>query len=494
MPTQSLLSSFADHVRHDAESPALVWEGRTISYRVLDELTRDTAARLAEDGVSAADTVCVVGRKSPETIATLLACFASGLRVLLPPSDLGEAALAALCEQAACRFVITAETGSAVRRLMPKDAEPVHSAVPVGAPGLMLTTSGSTGSPKIVPLSADGVDAFLAWAADQFGIDGDSAVLNYAPLNFDLCLLDVWTTLARGGRVVLVGEDVATLGDRLLELVAGSTVVQAVPMLFRLLTDAADRLGAPPLETVRQIVVTGDVLAAETFARMRTLFPHATVHNLYGCTETNDSLLHRVDDGVLELDGPLPVGRPIAGVTTALLDSDGAVVDGAGTGELLVRTPFQADGYLDARLDQGRFVPAPQGLPEGTYYRTGDLVSRDGTGLFTLVGRADFHVKVRGVRINTQEVEAVLDAHRDVSEAAVIALPDELAGHRLHAVVRRNSGTSLNGLDVRGHCAARLVRTAIPGVVDIVDEPLPRTSTGKLDRNQIRRSLLRSRP
>lgn len=489
MPTQSLLSSFAHHVRRSAESPALVWGGRTISYRVLDELTRDMAARLADDGVCAADTVCVVGRKSPETIATLLACFASGLRVLLPPSDLGEAALAQLCEQTACRFVITAETGSAVRRLMPKDAEPVHSAAPVGAPGLMLTTSGSTGSPKIVPLSVDGVDGFLAWAADQFAIDRDSAVLNYAPLNFDLCLLDVWTTLARGGCVVLVGEDVATIGDRLLELVARSTVVQAVPMLFRLLTDAADRLDSPPLETVRHVVVTGDVLAAATFARIRTLFPRATVYNLYGCTETNDSLLHRVDDGVLELDGPLPVGRPIAGVTTALLDSGGAVLDGAGTGELLVRTPFQADGYLDSRLDEGRFVPAPEGLPEGTYYRTGDLVSRDGTGLFTLVGRADFHVKVRGVRINTQEVEAVLDAHRDVSEAAVIALPDDLAGHRLHAVVRRNSGTSLNGLEVRGHCAARLVRTAIPGAVDIVDEPLPRTSTGKLDRNQIRRSL-----
>jgi acyl-coenzyme A synthetase/AMP-(fatty) acid ligase len=281
--------------------------------------------------------------------------------------------------------------------------------------------------------------------------------------------------------VTLVGEDVATSGPALLDLLAGATVVQAVPMLFRLAADAA----APgtAFDSVRHVISTGDVLPAGVLSRTRRLFPHADLYNLYGCTETNDSFLHRVG---ADETGPLPIGRPITGVTAAVLDPDGAPLTGAGTGELVVRTPFQADGYLDPDLDAGRFGPAPEKLPPGRWYRTGDLVRRDEAGLLTLLGRADFHVKVRGVRINTQEVEMVLGQHEQVAEAAVLAIPDEVAGHRLHAVIRRRPGSTLNSLQLRQHCAARLARTAIPGRVEIVETPLPRTSTGKVDRNQLR--------
>jgi acyl-coenzyme A synthetase/AMP-(fatty) acid ligase len=233
--------------------------------------------------------------------------------------------------------------------------------------------------------------------------------------------------------------------------------------------------------------VTGDVMPAEVLRRSRRLLPRAAFYNLYGCTETNDSFLHRVEDAP-EVATRLPIGRPIPGVTAAVLTAEDVPLTGAGTGELLVRTPFQAAGYLDPALDDGRFVPAPAGLPAGRYYRTGDLVRRDEAGLLTLVGRADFHVKVRGVRINTQEVETVIGQHADVLEAAVLAIPDEVAGHRLHAVIRRHPGSTLNGLQLRAHCAARLARTAIPGRVEIVDTALPRTSTGKVDRNQLRLS------
>jgi acyl-coenzyme A synthetase/AMP-(fatty) acid ligase len=516
VPTESFLASFAEQVRRSPDAAALLpgdpADARPISYRELHLLARSAQAQLPEQGASAGPPVCVVGKKSPDLVALLLACFMAGHRVLLPPSDLGESTLLRLCEQAGCRYLIRVDAGQpAVQRLAPAAdgpatnglaASPVPAGLPVphppaGGPGLLLTTSGSTGLPKIVPLSARGIDRFIGWAADQFAIGPGAVVLNYAPLNFDLCLLDVWTTLARGACVALVGEDGATDGGRLLDLVARCTVVQAVPMLFRLLTDAAAAAGpgaavgpcGAGLAGVRQVVFTGDAMSADLLGRVRRLFPWAALHNLYGCTETNDSFLHRVDAAPIP-GTAVPIGRPIAGVTAVVLDGDGCILAGPGAGELLVRTPFQAAGYLDQRLDEGRFVAAPAGLPQGRYYRTGDLVRRDVAGLVTLVGRADFQVKVRGVRVNTEEVEAVIAQHPEVLEVAVAAVPDRLAGHRLCAVIRRTPNAAVNSLGLRQHCAARLPRAAIPGHIELVAEPLPRTSTGKLDRKQIRHPRL----
>jgi acyl-coenzyme A synthetase/AMP-(fatty) acid ligase len=446
--------------------------------------------RLAGSGLPGRRSVCVVGRKSPDLVAVLLACFRSGHQVLLPPADLGEATLLQLCTRAGCEYLVRVGPGHgelAVRALPAGDtAAPCRLA---DRPGLLLTTSGSTGLPKVVPLSAAGVDRFVGWAAGQFGLGPGAVVFNYAPLNFDLCLLDVWTSLARGAAVVLVGEDGATDGGRLLDLVADSTLVQAVPMLFRLLTQAAG--GRVRLPAARHVVFTGDALPPDLLPGLRQLFPEAALHNLYGCTETNDSFRFELPgDPAAVPAGPLPIGRPIPGVDHVVLDADGRVLTGPGSGELVVHTPFQADGYLDPALDEGRFVPAPAGFPPGRWYRTGDLVRRDDTGLLNLLCRADFQVKVRGVRVNTQEVEAVLGEHAAVREAVVLAVPDRLAGHRLHAVVRCAPRAAVNSLQLRQHCAARLARTAIPGRIEIVDEPLPRTTTGKLDRSGIRRSRL----
>src|SRR5262249_16864545 len=161
-------------------------------------LARCAGRQLRDAGVPAGWPVCVVGPKSPELVAALLAAFRSGHRVLLPPHDLGEATLLQLCTQAGCGHLgrVGPEPGGRAGRSL----RAVGGGRGVGAvrPRLMVTTSGSTGLPKVVPLSEAGVDRFIAWAAGQFGLGPGTVVLNYAPLNFDLCLLDVWASLARG--------------------------------------------------------------------------------------------------------------------------------------------------------------------------------------------------------------------------------------------------------------------------------------------------------
>lgn len=443
MPSRSFLHAFFRHVDDSPDAPALFADGSIVTYAELAALVR--AAKVGDVQALRNGVRCVPAVKTPETIALVIACLRQNHKVLLPSPDLGGAALAELTEQVGRAVVDAAE------------------------PGLLLTTSGSTGTPKAVELAPDGVDAFISWAAKEFGIGAGSAVLNYAPLNFDLCLLDVWATLAVGGRVVLVDPARAASASYLFELCLkrDPTVVQAVPLFYRLLADATP--DDVRFDRVEQVIFTGDAMPLQLLERLPRLFPRAELWNVYGCTETNDSFAYRVDLDEVRALGTVPIGTPIAGV-------EAVVEDG---GELLVRTPFQAHGYTDRELNREKWR-------DDGFFRSGDVVRRTENGLFVLVGRNAHHVKVRGVRTNISEVEQVITAHPHVREAAVVAVPDDLAGNVLHAVVRRQPDTSFNSIDLRVHCAAHLPRTAVPGVVEIVDHALPRTSTGKVDRNLVR--------
>jgi acyl-coenzyme A synthetase/AMP-(fatty) acid ligase len=349
----------------------------------------------------------------------------------------------------------------------------------------MLTTSGSTGLPKIVPLPRDAIDNFTDWTAEKFEIGPGTSVLNYAPLNFDLCLVDIWTTLKYGGCVVLVDQDRGTNGGYIADLLTDNAVnvVQAVPMLYRLLIDVTREDGRE-FPDVRYALTTGDKLPASSLQEIPNLFPNTRLFNIYGCTETNDSLMYEFDLGT-DVPAQLPVGSPIEGVVALIVDPEGEFVEGEGTGELLVNTPFQTRGYLKASLNDGKFVDyAVNGQGETRYYRTGDIVRRHGDGSLTLEGRSDFYVKVRGVRVSTQVVEQAIQEHPEVIEVAVVAVPDDLAGARLHALVRKEPESRLNSLSLRQHCASSLARTEMPSSIEIVTEPLPKTSTGKIDRKR----------
>ena len=493
---RSFVGSFLTNVQCFPNAPALVWRGTPVSYRELDD--RAQYARIQLSGCVGAVPVGLRCPKSPDSIALVLACLMDQRSFLLPSTSLPGHILRDLFIRAGCAGVMTApsprcnqyswevlpgadhnrhDRGVADRtRELSADSEKVT---------FMLTTSGSTGLPKIVPLTEGAVDRFTDWAGAQFELRQGRSVLNFSPLNFDLCLLDVWATLKHGGCVVLVEPSLATSGKYLRDLLTGYGVelVQAVPMFYELLTQA-DRNDITTFDTVRHAVITGDSIARRCLAQISVLFPHARLYNLYGCTETNDSLLYEINPTDLPT-GALPLGDPLPGVQVLLVDENGTIRDGSGTGELYVWTPFQTVGYLDLSYNENCFVTHPDRADGLCYFRTGDLVSRHEDGSLTLEGRTDFQVKVRGVRTSIEHVEQVLRTHPDISEVAVVAVPDPVAGHLLHSETRRVPGSALNSLLLRQFCADHLSGTAIPSTIHISDNPLPRTSTGKIDRHAV---------
>ncbi len=501
--TKTLYDDFA---AHPPESPALIWEGETISYGDLGQMVDGAYAEIEASNLPADRPIGLRARKSPEAIALVLACLRAERAFMLPSVELAPETLARLFAQGGASQVLEphgprSESASlrAIQEPQVAADEPSQWPPAEGADevSFMLTTSGSTGLPKIVPLPAGGVDRFTDWAAEQFDIGPGAVVANYAPLNFDLCLLDIWSTLKNGGCVAVVDQDRATQADYLADLVTANevNVLQAVPMLYRLLIDVARENGST-FPSVKHVITTGDKIPATSLEALPGLFPNARFYNIYGCTETNDSLIHEFL-GLAEGDVPanVPVGQPLPGVRTLIKTEDDAFLEGSGTGELLVSTPFQTRGYLNAELNPERFVSqADGGNGDTIWYRTGDIVRRHDDGTLTLEGRADFYVKVRGVRVSTQVVEQAIQEHPEVVEVAVVAVEDELAGKRLHAAVRREENSKLNSLGLRKHCASRLARTEMPSTMEIGTDPLPKTSTGKVDRKRVLAQLEEMRP
>ncbi|MGK5729486.1 AMP-binding protein [Streptomyces sp. URMC 124] len=510
--SELLAGDIIAHAGRTPDAPALLWNGAVVTYADLTEISRRAAERIGLSTLPRSMPIGLRARKSPESIATVLACLAAGRTVFLPSPDLGRNVLDRLARRAGCPSLLTAEDGpgddgpgddgpaddgqgvEGERSTRPGTpaTEPAQAARPVPSAAvvppdtsLLLSTSGSTGLPKLVPLSCAAVDRFTAWAAGPFGIGPGTRVLSYAPLNFDLTLLDIWTTLRQGGCVILVDPERAANPHYLAKLLHDTRpeVVQAVPMFFRLLTQASKK--APDrVAGVRHVLLTGDHAPRPLRGTIARMFPDAVFHNVYGCTETNDSLLYSCTAEEAAEREVLPLGQPLPGVRLSLWETD-AVLDGPGVGELVVSTPFQAHGYLGSQVAEGRFFQEGPELGARHWFRTGDLVRRAPDGELTLVGRNDFQVKAAGVRVNVEEVERVILSHEQVLDAVVVAVSDTLAGTRLCALVRTHPDSALSGLKLLAHCSARLARPAVP-TVHLTRDPLPVGPTGKPDRARIR--------
>lgn len=499
MRPQTLTDAIVAVATAAPDTTALVWHETEVSYGELLSMATAAHDRISALHLGEGRPVGLLAPKSPASVALVLGALLAGRPFLLPAPTHLRQVLRDLFAQAGCEYVVTPQT---VTRRPAEPVERAERAEPVESldgVSFMLTTSGSTGLPKIVPLGADAVDRFVAWSAHRFGIESGSRVLNHAPLSFDLCLLDVWTTLAHGGTVVLVDPDEALHAGWLGDLLTRQRVqvVQAVPMFYGLLTG----LGADPraarsrtFPTVRHAVFTGDVMPPNVLGMLPEVFPNARLYNVYGSTETNDSFLHEV--GAADTGRPgatVPLGDPIPGVNALVVTENGTVLYGPGSGELWVHTPFQSNGYLGPARGDGRFGPLPDVPESPCWFRTGDLVRRGADGTLFLLGRTDLRVKVRGVGVDLGEVEQALLSAPGAMASAVLALPDPLGGKRLHAVVQRTPGSGLNSLTLRRHCTSALPRGATPEVVRVVDTPLPRTSTGKVDRAAVGRLYLSNR-
>jgi nonribosomal peptide synthetase protein BlmVI len=337
----------------------------------------------------------------------------------------------------------------------------------------VLYTSGSTGTPKGVVVPQRAVLAYLDWAASRYHCPGPALVPTSPAV--DLTLTALFVPLLCGGTVRLVpGEDLSALAGLLAQ--REWALLKLTPShLAALEAGWAARPAGSPV-TLGTLVAGGEALRRGHVQRWLDGARPTAVFNEYGPTEaTVGCCVHRAAGGDPD---ELPIGTPVPHASVALLHG-GQMVPGRGRGELVVGGAALARGYLgQPALTADRFVPDPV-APGARRYRTGDLVSRDGSGLLHYHGRLDRQLKIRGHRVEPAEVESALRSAPGVSDAAVRG--ERVAGRtRLAGYLVPQAGTQLSLTALRCYLTGRLPDYLVPGRLVLLPA-LPLTAAGKVD-------------
>ncbi|MFE9426976.1 amino acid adenylation domain-containing protein [Kitasatospora sp. NPDC006697] len=457
-----------------------------LTYQRLDELTDRWARLLRSLGVGPESRVAVAIEHRAELPVALLAVLKAGGAYLPLDPDLPARRAGELLTRADCRLLLTATEGgpwgeglapAEVQSLRidldgPTPAEPATPPVRVRPDQLayLMYTSGSTGAPKGVLLPHRAVSHYLLQARDRYPA-GDSLV--HSSIAFDLTVTSLFLPLI-SGRTVRLDPDwrkPMALADRLESGPSGG-VLKLTPSHLQLLNA---RTGASAAHAVDCLVVGGEALTGEA---VRAWLPATRVFNEYGPTETAvGCCVHEVgpEDG----QGPVPIGRPLDGIALHVLDERLRPAAVGVPGELYVGGPALARGYLDQPgPTSARFIADPSpGRPGERLYRTGDLVCLAPDGLLHYLGRTDQQVKIRGTRIEPEEIRAALLEHPEIRDAAVRPTPQ---GDRLAAYLVAEPGPLTTPDALRGFLGSRLPALLVPSHYRLLDA-LPLTPNGKLD-------------
>jgi amino acid adenylation domain-containing protein len=483
----------------EPDAVALSCGEEDLTYRQLHARANQLAWHLIALGVGPETPVGLCVERCPEMVIGLLGILkAGGAYVPLDPSFPRDR-LALIVEDAGLPVIVTRgrlrdvlPPGSA--RIVDLDADrgrierwpadPPPRGIGPGHLAYVIYTSGSTGRPKGVEIPHGALVNFLTAMARRPGLARRDVLLAVTTISFDIAGLELYLPLIRGARVVLAEDAAVADGRRLAELLARSraTAMQATPATWRLLLAS----GWPGDKRLK-ILCGGEALPRHLSAQL--LERGGSVWNMYGPTEMTIWCAVReigpADDRGRG-DAVEPIGRPIANTQAYVLNAALRPVPLGVAGELCLAGDNLARGYRDQPgLTAERFVPDPFGPEPGRrLYRTGDLARFRPDGDLEFLARIDQQVKVRGFRIELEEIESVLLTHPRIREAVVAAREDGAGDKQLVAYFVGRGPGPVSVAELREHLRRTLPDYAVPSLFQRLPA-LPLTPNGKVDRRAL---------
>ncbi|WP_340098022.1 class I adenylate-forming enzyme family protein [Salinibaculum salinum] len=454
--------------------------GRTLTYADLADRIQDLAGKLAGIGVSPGDRVVVLSHNSVDYLASLFAARERGATLAPVSQRLAAETVTTLCDRIDPTLVIAEDEFADLLADVDADYRPFTAlddaeAIPDAAANsdvdpLFLHTGGTTGVPKVVPISEHQLEWNAITESVAWGLDDETVTVTVLPFfhtgGWNLLTLP---TLYAGGTVVLQPE----FGPgRTLDAIEtyGATQLFAVAAIYRALAEhpAFDSTDLSSLDWVMSGGGPCPEAVMEPYRERDVPFVQG-----YGLTEGGPNNLYLSPDRADIEEKSDRVGRPFPDCEARIVDSDGTPIEGEGTGELELAGPVTAGGYLhteDGTFDGGRWVS------------TGDVARRDADGDYAIVGRTDNMFVSGGENVYPEDIEDTLSNHPDVAAVGITPVADEEWGEVPKAVVVGDVSEATLDAYARDHLAAFEVPKAYAFVAE-----LPETGAGKLDRDALRR-------
>ncbi|ATZ23716.1 Dimodular nonribosomal peptide synthase [Streptomyces lavendulae subsp. lavendulae] len=488
----TLVERFEEQVRLRPTARALVFGGQELTYAELDARANRLAHHLAATGLGRGDLAGILLDRGPDFAVALLAVVKTGAGYALLDPEFPDERLAGTARDASLSTLVTdtrhhtrlPDTGGSpwvtVRVDTEADSIAARPTVPLEAPltwddvACVMFTSGSTGRPKgILSSHRNLVSTLTAQTYATFG-PGET-FLQCSPVSWDAFSLEFWGALLHGGTTVLQPGQrpepalIAELSRR-----HRVTMLQLSSSLFNYLTDEH-----PDTFTTTRIVYTGGEPASPTHVhRLHGLRPHLTITNGYGPAESMGFTTTHTVAPTAEVQGPLPIGRPLTNKHAYVLDARLRPSPPGTTGELYLSGDGLAHGYLaQPTTTATHFIPNPYGPPGSRLYRTGDQAHWDTHGNLHYTGRTDTQIKIRGFRIEPTEIETTLTTHPHITQATLLHSDGQLT-----AYVTAAPGAPAPAPEaLRAWLRERLPEHMVPARFAVLDR-LPLTPNGKIDK------------
>ncbi len=472
-----------------SDNTALVWQDGSLTFAQLHAQANRLAHYLRDKGVGPDVCVAIAAERSPQLLIGLLAIIkAGGAYVPLDP-DYPAERLAYMLKDSGVQLLLTQT--AVLEKLPSADGvcviamDSLHlESWPTQAPGLhlhgdnlayVIYTSGSTGQPKGVGNTHGALAERLQWMQATYQLNDTDVLMQKAPISFDVSVWECFWPLITGCRLVLAGPGEHRDPHRIAQLVQehGVTTLHFVPPLLQLFIDEPL---VPECTSLRRLFSGGEALPAELRNRVLAQLPAVQLHNRYGPTETAINVTHwhcTAEDGERS-----PIGRPLGNVICRVLDDHLNLLPAGVPGELCIGGIGLARGYLGrAGLTAERFIADPLGEAGARLYRTGDRVRWNADGVLEYLGRLDQQVKLRGFRVEAEEIEARLLALDGIAQAVVLVRNATLIGYY-------TASRALDEQDVKAALAAELPEYMVPAQLMRLDA-MPLSPSGKLDRRAL---------
>ncbi|MFY1672841.1 non-ribosomal peptide synthetase [Plantactinospora sp. WMMB334] len=493
-------AAIARRVQAQPDHIAAVYEGTSLTYLELDRKASAVAAYLRSRGVRHEQIVAVAMERDLDALVALLGVLKAGAAFAIldanHPADrleyllrdtaasivLTQNRLRERIPEATSRSIVEVDTDWKAIAAAGADAAPLEEVAGRDSLAYVIYTSGSTGQPKGVLIEHRALQSFIASYRRVFELGPHDRMLQLAALSFDMSQGEIFAGLTAGATLILVDKESGSAPDALAALMRAQQVsyICMSPTMLALVESG-------PYPHLRKIMAGGEAVTAETVNKWN--LPGRRLINCYGPTEaavgcTTYECPHR------PARGAPPIGAPFTDRRMYVVDAAGRLVPRGVAGELLIGgEEGLARGYLNQpELTAAAFVDDPF-HPGGKVYRSGDIVRWTSDYQLEFLGRRDGQVKLRGLRIELEEIESVLISHEDVGVAAVALRPDRRGDDQLVGYATPAATRVPDPADLRAHLARQLPDYMIPSAWVIMDE-LPMTTARKVDRKALPEPVL----